>query len=57
MAIQNINIGTSANDGTGNSLKNSFIKTEANFLDEYIGSTDSIPENIIEMLKTKSTKI
>ena len=33
------------------------IKTEANFLDEYIGSTDSIPENIIEMLKTKSTKI
>lgn len=33
------------------------IKTEANFLDEYIGSLDSIPENIIEMLKTKSTKI
>ena len=33
------------------------IKTEANLLDEYIGSLDSIPGDIIKMLKTKSTKI
>ncbi len=43
MAIQNINIGTSANDGTGNSLKNSFIKTEANFNELYNTNNGPLP--------------
>ena len=35
MAIQTINIGTSANDGTGDNLRNAFIKTEDNFNELY----------------------
>ena len=33
MAIQNINIGSSPNDGTGDSLREAFIKTEANIIE------------------------
>ena len=34
------------------------IKTEAGFLDEYVGSdSGSIPEDIIELMQEKSTKI
>jgi hypothetical protein len=33
MAIQNINIGSSPNDGTGDSLREAFIKTEANTIE------------------------
>ena len=33
MAIQNINVGTIPNDGTGDPLRNAFIKTNDNFND------------------------
>ena len=33
MAIQNINIGSSPNDGTGDSLREAFIKTKANIIE------------------------
>ena len=33
------------------------IKTEANLLDEYLRPDSIVPEDIIKMLKTKSTKI
>jgi hypothetical protein len=35
MAQQNINVGTIPNDGTGDSLRNGFIKTNDNFTDLY----------------------
>ena len=33
MAQQNINVGTSANDGTGDTLRDSQIKANSNFTD------------------------
>ena len=35
MAQQNINVGTVANDGTGDTFRGAFVKTEANFTDLY----------------------
>jgi hypothetical protein len=35
MSQQNINTGTTANDGTGDSLRTSFIKTNSNFTELY----------------------
>jgi hypothetical protein len=42
MAQQTINLGTTANDGTGDPLRTAFIKTNANFTDLYnqIGALD-----------------
>lgn len=45
MAIQTINVGTTANDGTGDTLRDSFIKCNNNFTDElvpYIGANSSV---------------
>lgn len=36
MAIETINVGTSANDGTGDTLRNAFIKCNNNFNDELV---------------------
>lgn len=41
MAQQNINTGTSPNDGTGDPLRTAFIKTEDNFTELYTISTSS----------------
>lgn len=38
MAQQNINVGTAANDGTGDPLRTGFVKTQANFTDLYTTS-------------------
>lgn len=35
MSIQTINLGSSPNDGTGDSLREAFIKTESNFTELY----------------------
>ena len=37
MAKQTINVGTVANDGTGDNLRDSFIKTNDNFSEVYSG--------------------
>ena len=34
-ALTNVNIGTSANDGTGDPLRNAFVKVNNNFIDLY----------------------
>lgn len=47
MAIQTINIGTSANDGTGDNLRNAFIKTEDNFNELYSNNSGPLPPSII----------
>jgi len=40
MAIQNINIGSSANDGTGDPLRTAFDKINDNFVELYGGDND-----------------
>lgn len=42
MARQIINVGTAPNDGTGDTLKTSFTKCNANFLELYSGSSITI---------------
>lgn len=46
MAKQIINVGAAANDGTGDSLRNSFIKTNDNFTELYDGGND-VDETLI----------
>jgi hypothetical protein len=41
MAQQTINVGTTANDGTGDSLRNGFIKTNDNFTELYSDKEDT----------------
>jgi hypothetical protein len=41
MAQQTINVGTTANDGTGDSLRNGFIKTNDNFTELYSNKEDT----------------
>jgi len=42
MAQQTINVGTTANDGTGDSLRNGFIKTNDNFTELYSGKQNTL---------------
>ena len=42
MAQQNINVGTSANDGTGDTLRDSQIKANSNFTELYTNKVDKI---------------
>jgi len=42
MAQQNINVGTSANDGTGDTLRDSQIKANGNFTELYTNKVDKI---------------
>jgi hypothetical protein len=42
MAKQTINIGTTPNDGTGDALRNSFIKVNDNFTEVYNGKQDNL---------------
>ncbi len=42
MAKQTINVGTSANDGTGDPLRSAFIKTNDNFTELYDGKQDDL---------------
>ena len=41
MAIQTINIGTIANDGTGDDLREAFVKVNSNFTELNARSTES----------------
>lgn len=42
MAQQNINVGTSANDGTGDTLRDSQIKANSNFTELYTNKVDKV---------------
>lgn len=42
MAQQTINVGTNPNDGTGDSLRNGFIKTNDNFTELYSGKQNTL---------------
>jgi hypothetical protein len=42
MAKQTINVGTTANDGTGDALRNAFIKSNSNFDELYDGKQNSL---------------
>jgi hypothetical protein len=52
MAQQNINVGTSPNDGTGDSLRNGFIKTNDNFTDLYANKEDTANKSATTTLGT-----
>ena len=55
MAKQNINVGTTANDKKGDSLRAAFVKVNANFTELYATSTVTFPSqtgNIGKYLKT-----
>lgn len=43
MARQNINVGASANDGTGDGLRTAYIKCNENFAELYSRIRDSVP--------------
>lgn len=43
MAQQTINIGSAANDGTGDSLRDAFDKSNDNFNELYVRSSNNIP--------------
>ena len=42
MAIQTINVGTTPNDGTGDTLRDAMIKVNSNFLQTESASLDKI---------------
>jgi hypothetical protein len=42
MAKQTINVGTAPNDGTGDTLRDSFVKTNDNFTDVYTNKQDTL---------------
>lgn len=47
MARQIINVGTTANDGTGDGLRNAYIKCNENFAELYSRIRDSVPSTNI----------
>lgn len=55
MAQQIINVGTSANDGTGDALRNAFIKTNDNFTDVYAAKEDVANKSTSTSLGTSNT--
>jgi len=52
MAKQTINIGTSANSGTGDPLRSAFTKTNANFTELYT-AVESIPSDVSDLTDTE----
>jgi hypothetical protein len=42
MAKQTINVGAAPNDGTGDTLRDSFVKTNDNFTDVYTNKQDTL---------------
>jgi len=42
MAQQTINVGTNPNDGTGDTLRGAFVKTDANFTELYSGKQNTL---------------
>ena len=54
MAKQTINIGTSANDGTGDPLRSAMDKTNDNFTELYSGGVD---DDSIALTKLEDIKI
>ena len=42
MAQQNLNVGAVSNDGTGDTLRNAFIKTQDNFTELYTTKQDTL---------------
>jgi hypothetical protein len=60
MAKQNINVGTTANDKKGDSLRAAFQKVNANFTELYAASTVTFPSqtgNANKYLKTDGTTL
>ena len=55
MSQEIINVGTSANDGTGDSLRNAFIKTNNNFTEVYSGKEDKSNKSTSTSLGTSDT--
>jgi hypothetical protein len=55
MSQEIINVGTSANDGTGDSLRNAFIKTNDNFTDIYSAKEDVANKSTSTSLGTSDT--
>lgn len=55
MAIETINVGTSANDGTGDTLRGSFIKCNDNFeqLVPYTGATENLDLGVNDLYTNK----
>jgi hypothetical protein len=49
MAKQTINVGTSANDGTGDQLRDAFIKTNENFTELYTGKVKLVGANFTSL--------
>lgn len=55
MAKQTINIGTVANDGTGDPLRSAFSKTNDNFTELYNGQSISIVSDILTLTRADGT--
>lgn len=55
MAQQTINVGTTANDGTGDNLRNAFIKTNDNFTEVYSSKEDKSNKSTSTSLGTSNT--
>jgi hypothetical protein len=55
MAKQTINIGTVANDGTGDPLRSAFSKTNDNFSELYNGQSLSIASDILTLTRADGT--
>jgi len=49
MAKQTINVGTTANDGTGDTLRDSFVKVNDNFTDVYTGKVKLLGSNFTSL--------
>lgn len=54
MAQQNINVGTNPNDGTGDSLRNGFIKTNDNFTELYSDKENTANKSATTTLGTSN---
>lgn len=54
MPQQDINVGTVANDGTGDSIRSAFQKTQANF-DEVFGGQVPMPSSTVAGLPSAAT--
>ena len=51
MAQQNLNLGTNANDGTGDDLRSAMTKVQANFTDLYTNVNELISETAVNYLE------